>query len=300
MIAPGLSKESGGARGQGEITGKEREMRRSVLLIACLWAGWSASPASAILLYGVSYPGDIYEIDQTTGTRSLFMNGIGVQWLDAADGATPTAFFATGDNGSLYEIDVQAHSITPLGSYGGGVVIKTLAYVEPGHGTPAGLYGSDYQNLYRIDVDRIAGTATAALLGPIHGAGGPFIGVWSMDYNPDTNRLYITNQLFNTSTLYTVDPVTAEATSPISIQNETPINDMWYDHDSARMLAMRYGEAQLFKIDTLTGQLTDIGTPLIGSEKCLDVMGLGSPGVPEPAAGLLVLFAAAMVMRRRR
>lgn len=280
-------------------------MRRSVLLIACLCAGWSASPALAVFLYGVSYDGDIYKINQSTGTREVFIPDTGVQWLDAADGRELNKFFATAQDGSLYLINVDTKAFAPpIGSYGAGVLIKTLAYAEPA--TPGGtgvLYGSDYTNLYTINMDTgAAGPAVA-----IHGAGDFFIGVWSMDYDPAAGRLYITNQFGNSSKLYYVDPGTGLATLVGQIKedptsDDVPINDMWYDHDSGRMLAMGYGEAQLFEINTGTGQLTKIGTPLIGSEKCIDIMGLGSP-LPEPTAGLLFLLAAALpglVIRRRR
>ena len=273
-------------------------MRKSALLAACLWAGWSASPASAIFLYGMSNSGDIYKINQSTGTRDLFMTGTGVQWLDAADGLTLTTFFATGNNGLLYEIDVQAQTVTAIGAYGGGAVVKVLAYAEPA--TPGGtgvLYGSDFQNMYTINVN----TGAATLVGPIHG-GDYFIGVWSMDYDPVADRLYITNQLFNSSKLYYVDPGTALATLVAPVQNATMINDLWYDHDTGKMLAMEYGAAQLYEMNTTNAQLTMIGTPLIGSERCVDIMGLGTVA-PDPASGLLFLAASGltgMIVRRRR
>ena len=60
--------------------GKEREMRRIALLIVCLSMGWSVSSAFAVPLYGVSYEGDIYKVDQVTGTHQLFMVNTGIQW----------------------------------------------------------------------------------------------------------------------------------------------------------------------------------------------------------------------------
>jgi hypothetical protein len=270
-------------------------MKGIALLIACLSMGWFASSAFAVPLYGVSYQGDVYTIDQSTGDRALFMVDTGIQWQDATDGPTLNAFFATASDGSLYEIDIVTKTVTAIGTYGG-AAIKTLAYAESGAGV---LYGSDFQNLYTIDTN----TGAATLVGPIYNGVDPFLSVSSMDYDPVAERLYIVNRLGSSSILCYVNPTTGFATTVGPLAGSLPVTDIWYDRDTGRMYGMHKSTTQLYEINTANGDTTPIGTTPVGSEACPDIFGLGSVNIPEPGMlmllGLGVLGALPTARRRR-
>jgi DNA-binding beta-propeller fold protein YncE len=278
--------------------GKEREMRRIALLVAFFWTCWVVPSTFAVPLYGVSYEGNIYKIDQATSTRELFMINTGVSWMDATDGPTLDAFFATGEGGSLYSVDVVTKTLAAIGPYGS-AVIKTLAYAEsaiPGVGV---LYGSDFQNLYTINT----ATGAAALVAPIHNGVDLFVGVQSMDYDPVANRLYIVNQFGSSSKLYYVDTATGFATLVGSLGGSIPVTDIWYDRDTGKMYGVHKSNTQLYEINTANGLVTPIGPTPSGSDACPNILGLGSVNVPEPGMlavlglGMLGLFP---VVRRHR
>lgn len=275
-------------------------MRRSVFLVACLCTAALVSPASALVLYGVSHDERIWRIDRTTGAIDLYKNTPGLKWFGATDGPTAESFFATGDGGSLYKVDIVTDTVTPIGTYGGTMRLRSLAYADPEPPATLGvLYGSDYQNLYTIDM--ITGTAT--LVGPIKPSGELFVGVWSMDYDPVAKKLFILNHVNAPGTglrtrLYTVNPATAETTLVGEIPDAPPIADIWYDHDKGRMLGVRDVTGQLYEVDTFNAQVT-----LIGTAPGENILGLGGAVIPEPAAALLFVLAWAlpsMMARRRR
>jgi hypothetical protein len=255
-------------------------MRRSTLLFACVWAGWLASSASAASLFGAAYDGTVYQIDQLTGSRQPFMADANRHWVDATDGADPMTFFATEDGGSLYKIDLVNKAVDPVGDYGAIAAICTLGYAEPPAGGGAGvLYGSDLQSLYTIAIDGPnAGAAT--FIAAIHGAGDVFIGVGSMDYDPDAQRLYIVNDFGASSKLYYVNTTDGLATLIGSLA--VPVSDIWYDRDSHKLYGAHQSNTQLYEINTANADVTPIGVTPTGDEACERIFGLGGPNVPEP------------------
>jgi hypothetical protein len=261
-------------------------MRRSMLLIVCLLAGWSVSPASAAQLYGVANDGDIYTIDQTTGTRQLLMASTGVAWCDAADGPDLSSFFGTANGGSLFKVNLVTNTVSAVGAYGA-AAICTLAYAEPASPGDSGtLYGSDQQRLYKIDTN----SGAATLIAPISRPGDYFIGVGSMDYDPVAQRLYVVNDFGSTSTLYSVNTINGAATlvGALSI----PVTDLWFDRDSGKMYGTHRSNTQLYEINTSNAQVTPIGTTPTGAEACEGILGLGGLNVPEPGMVALLGFGA--------
>lgn len=266
-------------------------MRRITLLIVCLSLAGMVSPASALMLYGVSFEEQIWRIDRTTGAVDLYKDTPGLKWYGATDGPTEESFFATGDGGSLYKVDIAADTITPIGTYGGSMRLRSLAYADPVLPTAGGiLYGSDYQNLYTIDIN----TGVATLVGPVTPAGELFVGVWSMDYDPVKQALFITNLVNNpitlvmTTKLYAVNPANAQTTFIGEIADALPIADIWYDHDSGKMLGITQVTGQLYEIDTVTAGVTPIGTA-----PGENILGLGGAMIPEP--GMLMLLGLSML-----
>jgi DNA-binding beta-propeller fold protein YncE len=264
--------------------------------------GWLVSSTSAVPLYGVSNEGDIYKIDQATSTRELFMISTGVAWIDATDGPSPDAFFATGDGGSLYTVDIVNKTLATAGNYGG-AMIRTLAYAEPATAGAAGvLYGSDFENLFTIDLD----DGEAHLVGAIRIGGGGFLyAVNAMDFDPVAGKLFIVNRSGTISTLYSVDSASGIATAVGPLGGGTlPVTDIWYDRDTNQMYGIHKSNTQLYQIDTTNGQATPIGPTPNGADACPNILGLGSINVPEP--GMLVLLGAGLVglalpmFRRRR
>lgn len=260
-------------------------MKRTASLVVCLCIVGAASPASALMLYGVSHDEAIWQVDRSNGTITLYKNTPGIEWFGATDGPSQNVFFATSEGGSLFQVDVAADTITPIGSYGGSLKIKSLAYAEPELPTVAGvLYASDYQKLYSIDVN----TGVATLIGPVvGGAGDIFIGVWSMDYDPVAKVLFVVNQVATTSKLYSVNPANGAATlvGEISGGAVSPeaLADIWYDHDSGKMLGISQVTGQLYEVNTATAQVTAIGTAPGDN-----ILGLGGAMIPEP--GMLMLL----------
>lgn len=273
-------------------------MKRIALLIPCLCLVGMVSPASALMLYGVSYDEQIWRIDRTTGAIDLYKNTPGLKWFGATDGPSDESFFATGDGGSLFKIDIAADTVTPIGTYGGSVRLRSLAYADPVSPATEGiLYGSDYQNLYTID----PATGVATLVGPIKPAGELFVGVWSMDYDPVAQALFITNLVNNpvthtiTTKLYTVNPANAEATLVGEIAGAIPIADIWYDRDSGKMFGVTQVNGQLYEIDTATAGATPIGTA-----PGENILGLAGAMIPEPGMLMLLGLGAMGVLRTGR
>lgn len=271
-------------------------MRRIGLLIVCLAIGAGASSAFAVPLYGVSYEGDIYKINQSLSTYELFMADTGIAWEDATDGPTLDAFFGTAGDGLLYSVDVVSKTVVTIGSYGG-PAIKALAYAESGAGV---LYGSDLQNLYTINRN----TGAATFVAPIYNGVDVFLNVNSMDYDPVADRLYIVNRVGAASDLYYVDQTTGFATKVAPLAGALPVTDIWYDSDTGKMYGVHKSTTQLYEINTVTGAVTAVGTTPFGSQACPNVVGMGSVNIPEPGMLMLLILGAAGLAspayRRRR
>ncbi|GAJ01618.1 unnamed protein product, partial [marine sediment metagenome] len=186
-------------------------MRRTIASLWCLGLA-VCSPAFADLFYGASSNGGIYLVDTSTGSTTVLFNA-GITWYGATDGVDAASFFATPYGDTLYRIDVVANTATAIGFYGPGISMRELAYDESANT----LYGTDYTNLYSIDVN----TAAASFIGAL-AIGGNF---WAMDYDPTIDELVAVEQ--NTRAMYYIDRNTG-TTSFVGATGQSRITDIWY------------------------------------------------------------------------
>lgn len=240
-------------------------MKQSCPLFLCavlLFFGYSAAPAASV--YGVSYTnGNVYLVDTDGGTIALAFS-TGVEFLDATDGDNDATFFGTPLGESLYRIDVNAQTATPIGSYGV-ASIRGLAYNE----VTDVLYGTDYTHLYTIDT----ATGTTTLVGPINRPDA----IWAMDYDASIDQIVGVNETDNT--MYYISMVDGSATM-VGPTGAERVSDLWYDSDSGRMFGVTDQETDLYELNTLTGRATYIAT--LGG----NLTGLGNPAqVPTPVEG---------------
>ncbi len=252
--------------------------------------------AEGAMAYGVGTRGScgIYEVDFDTSSTSLLIDTDDIGWYGATDGDPrhPDTFYATPYGGSLYRVNVMTHAVTAVGSNGyGGVPINGLAYDEESEI----LYGTDYSNLYTIDITPGSPTeGLPTLISEFNACGD----AWTFDYDASIDKLVIMTQFgFRTKT-YHVDGVTGDV-DYIGFTFKKRITDIWYDHDSEKMFGVSNnlctGWGKLYEIDTQTGEAIKIG----GIQN--DLLGLGKPNpIPEPVTVVLLVLGSVLMKGRRR
>ena len=248
--------------------------------VACLSIVGFACPALADIVFGTGASGSegIYVVDTDAVSTTLLFATPGILWYGATDGDDATSFFATPSGGSLYRIDVVGKTATAVGSYGG-IAIKELAYNE----LSGILYGTDYVDLYQIDISSGTPTSIGLLNGPS--------ALWAMDYDSAIDELVGVNQSDNS--MYYIDMTTGSATL-VGPTSQDRITDVWYDPISGGMFGVGNGPERLFSLNSSTAAATVLG-PINEN-----LLGMGRP-VPEPVTlGLLALGAVATIGRRRR
>lgn len=271
---------------------------RGTLIAFCLLLIVSSLPefAEGVMSYGVGTRGScgIYEVDFDSGSTNKLIDTDDIGWYGATDGDPehPGTFYATPYGGSLYRINVDTHSVTPVGSNGyGEVPINGLAYDEE-NGI---LYGTDYKSLYTIDItpgSPTEGMATLMFEFDVCGE------AWTFDYDASIDKLVIMTQACRGTKTFQVDGQSGEV-DYVGFTRRKRITDIWYDYETEKMYGVSNnlctGWGKLYEIDTQTGQVTKIG--------CIkeDLLGLGKPSyVPEPGTFAVLLFGYLLMRRRRR
>jgi hypothetical protein len=251
--------------------------------------------AEGVMAYGVGTRGSrgIYEVDFDACSANKIIDTGKIGWYGATDGDAehPGTFYATPYGGSLYRVNVETHSVTPVGLDGyGGALINGLAYDEKNEI----LYGTDYKKLYTIDITPGSPTEGIPTLKFDFDACGE---AWTFDYDASIDKLVIMTQVRCGTKTFQVDGKTGEV-DYIGFTRVKRITDIWYDYDSDKMYGVSNnlctGWGKLYEIDTQTGQVTKIG--------CIqdDLLGLGKPTpIPEPGT-VVVLLLGSLLMRRRR
>jgi hypothetical protein len=269
---------------------------RGTLISLCLLLILASAPeaARAVMCYGVGTRGScgIYEVDFDTCSTSMLIDTEDIGWYGATDGDPehPGTFYATPYGGSLYRVNVETHSVTPVGSNGyDGVPINGLAYDEK-NGI---LYGTDYKNLYTIDITPGSPTEGMATLMFEFDACGK---AWTFDYDASIDKLVIMTQAFWGTKTFQVDGQSGEV-DYVGFTRVRRITDIWYDYDSGVMYGVSNnlctGRGKLYQIDTETGQVTTIG--------CIqeDLLGLGKPTpVPEPVTVVLLCLGGLLLRKQ--
>jgi len=232
-------------------------MRRTLFSLA-LASTLAAAPASAQKTYATDFSGLLYEIDFGTaqvtplfGTGQTFLFGL-------AQTNDPNILYASGFQTELYELNISAQTLTPLGA-----TTPNMANIALNEDD--GLYyGSNWQNLY--SVDPLA--PSASLIGSF----GQF-GLYGFDYHPGLGAFLIANTF--SATLFSIDPATG-ATTPIGVHGATQVSGIWYDEGTGRTFGVTdtNGNGSLLEFDITTGQATVLGVTGI------NFVGLGG-NIPE-------------------
>ena len=257
------------------------------------------SISSAAISYGAGTgrTRGIYTIDFQSGNVDLFFDTPEIGWYGATDGDKnhPNTFYATPFGGSLYRIDVVDKTYTPVGSYGD-IYVCGLAYDD----THNILYGTDYQNLYTIDIDPNSATEGKCKLIGAFGARGD---AWAMDYDASIGELVAMTHTSEGTFTYFIDKNSGEATLKGFNEDEKRITDVWYDYEAGKLYAISNdpfytGIGSLYEVDALNGGLTHI------SDFTANLLGLGAPAwsdpVPEPVTMVLLGIGAIAARRRNK
>jgi DNA-binding beta-propeller fold protein YncE len=244
----------------------------------------TASVSDAGMLVAVDSNRNLYEIDMTTGAKTL----IGVVSANAAttaglayDRATGTIYLTSTGNDSVYELDLATGTATLIGAYGDAAIVMHGLEWDSSTGT---LYGVSSHNngLYSISTT----TGAATLIGT-----SPLTSFTNLGYNSDTGVMYATNSA-TPENFYSMDLATGTPTLIGPLSGPLNPNGLAYDWDNGLMYMVDNNTDTLYTIDMGTGLATGIGSTGTGNL-------LGLVYIPEPAT-LAAIGLAALGLRRRR
>jgi hypothetical protein len=261
------------------------------LLSLCILLLPAISYASICYGVGADFSQGIYEINFQSGTVDLLFATPGLGWRGATDGDGdhPNTIYATPyEDDALYRVDVVNKTYTKIGSYG--TRVTGLAYDEKNDV----LYGTDYINLFSIDItDGSPTEGQATVIGPL----GAFGSAWAIDYDSSIDQLVAMSRLSTSTILYHVDRTTGHATY-MGTTSDKRITDVWYDDESEKLFAISndpyYTEiGKLFEVDPMTGDTTYI------SDTTENIIGLGAP-IPEPVTMSLLALGSVVLIRKRK
>ncbi|MBN1796796.1 MAG: PEP-CTERM sorting domain-containing protein [Sedimentisphaerales bacterium] len=250
--------------------------------------------AHSSMCYGVGAKDSrgIYEVDFTAGTVNLLFATPEIGWLGATDGDSdhPDTFYATSySQNALFRVDVVNKTYTQVGNYGG-YYINGLAYDEKNDV----MYGTDYVNLYTIDIEQGSPTEGQATFIGACGVQGP---AWALDYDTSIDELVAMSRLSGSTITYHIDRATGNATY-IGETSYQRVTDVWYDEEVSKLFAISNdpydtGIGELLEVDPLTGATTHI------SDTIENIIGLGAP-IPEPLTVAIFSLGGMAAIRRRK
>jgi len=270
----------------------------ALLCAVALFAVFSIT-ADAAMTYGVGLRDNkgVYQVNFDTGGVTAVFETPEMEWYGATDGdcAHPGTFYATGNGGALYRIDVANKNYTAVGDNGYNVpaIINGLAYDEDS----GILYGTDYKNLFSIDITSGSDTeGQATFISALDVSGD----IWAFDYDSSINELVALTYSGYRTKMYYIDPFTGDA-DYIDHSLIGRITDIWYDETSSKTFGVSNnpatGSGKLYEIDTTTG--------CIVQTDCIryDLLGLGKPcsnSVPEPGTAVLLSMGIGIIIRKKR
>jgi len=236
---------------------------RRILLVPALAAALAAA-ATAQDMIGVSWAGDVYAIDSTTGTGSLLSNAGSVIRFNSlarrSDGKLFTAD-AVGSNHDIYEVDpvsgavtlVTTVPLTAIRAMAFGPSDELYAINDNGSSAPSDI-------LYTIDL----GAGTVKQIGDT--------GLDNLQALAWGNSTLYGWEVLDSSTgtgagLVTIDPQTAASkdVDPATQPADAGIQSLTFDSQGT----LYGGRDELYKVDISSGALT-----LVGSGGYADVRGL--------------------------
>ena len=266
----------------------------------------AATPIGAVragILIGSDVRGDqMISIDTTTGKGTpLFSLGGRIVADLAYDPNHDVLYGATTTGNNLYRIQLATGGFTLIGTFPAGINLMHGLEYDSDNDL---LYGITNQNgtrsLYQVNVTN----AGLTLVG-VHG----IEGLNDLTYDPVSNVMYASEAHDPTDrmALRAINLATGTTTLignynvPDAIQLGTGLA---YEPGAGMFAvdnrASQEADDRLYSVNPATGQATLIGTLATGSP-LENVLGLTFvPAIPEPAGGLLPLFAAAKLTRARR
>ena len=231
-----------------------------------------------------------FVVDSNTGASTL-VGAFGVSGVLAQafspDGTLYAMFNASGSLGHLATVNVQTGAATPIGS-AAGVPLQAMAF-----GLDGTLYAGSFttNNLYKVNITTGVATPLPNPLG--------FSWIMDMALDRANNTMYAIAAPPNCagSSFYSINLATGIGNLISNIPADNCLMALAAD-SSGRQFATGFMTGELYQIDALTGNTTDIGNTGVFS-----TMGAAALPTPEPASILLFGSGAiglARIVRRKR
>ncbi len=233
----------------------------------------ACAPGAAQRLIALDSNRSVYELDITTGVRTLLgtvTSNSGTSAGLAYDLGRGKLYLTSTGNDSLYLLDVTDWSATLIGGYGVGsaVVMHGIEY-DPTTDQLFGMSSNDY-GLYTLD----RSTGAATLVGTTGLSGG----FPNLVYDFALNAMLMTSG--GTDSLYHIDRTTAAVTliGPLAgpAPASTNANGLAFDIDNLTVYMVDNSTDHLYSIDTTTGVATPIGP--VGSSNLLGLVYIPGTG----------------------
>ena len=235
-----------------------------------------------------------FVIDSNTGAHTLVGSfGVGGVLAQAfSPGGTLYAIFNAGNAAlaQLASVNVQTGAATPIGSPAG-VPLEAMAF-----GPDGTLYAANFNtnSLYTVNPS----TGKATLVGSQPGLL-KFNSIMDMAFDSANNTMYAiaAPPSCTGSSFYSINLTTGVGNLISNVPADNCLMALTAD-SSGRLFATGFMTGELYQIDALTGNTTDIGNTGVFS-----TMGAAAAPVPEPASILLFgsgVMALARVVRRKR